>query len=76
MMRKRERFYNPVCKSTRDTRISRDASNSKNAFTSTKAGPLATACSKGTVETQTTPLVTPGTSAIAQENSKRKPSGT
>ncbi len=30
------------------------------------AGPPATACLKGTAETQTTPLVTPGTSAIAE----------
>jgi hypothetical protein len=30
------------------------------------AGPPATACSKGTAETPTTPLVTPGTSAIAE----------
>jgi hypothetical protein len=28
------------------------------------AGPPATACSKGTAETPTKPLVTPGTSAI------------
>ena len=31
------------------------------------AGPPATACSKGTAETPTTPLVTPGTSAIAEK---------
>ncbi len=30
------------------------------------AGPPATACLKGTTETPTTPLVTPGTSAIAE----------
>jgi hypothetical protein len=30
------------------------------------AGPPATACSKGTAKTPTTPLVTPGTSAIAE----------
>ena len=30
------------------------------------AGPPATACSKGTAEMLTTPLVTPGTSAIAE----------
>jgi len=30
------------------------------------AGPPATACSKGTAEMPTTPLVTPGTSAIAE----------
>ncbi len=30
------------------------------------ARPPATACSKGTVETPTTPLVTPGTSSIAE----------
>jgi hypothetical protein len=30
------------------------------------AGPPATACSKGTAETPTTPMVTPGTSAIAE----------
>jgi hypothetical protein len=30
------------------------------------AGPPATACSKGRAETLTTPLVTPGTSAIAE----------
>jgi len=49
--------------------ISRDASNIKNAVNSRKpvtAGPQATACSKGTAETQTTPLVTPGMSTIAE----------
>jgi hypothetical protein len=30
------------------------------------AGPPATACTKGTAETPTTPLVTPGTTAIAE----------
>ncbi len=34
----------------------------------------ATACSKGTAETPTTPLVTPGTSAIATGN-PREPKG-
>jgi hypothetical protein len=39
------------------------------------AGPPATACSKGTAETPTTPMVTPGMSAIA-ETRTRKPSET
>jgi hypothetical protein len=52
-----------------DTRISRDSSNCKNATTAGKpvrAGPPATACSKGIAETPTTSLVTPGTSVIAE----------
>jgi hypothetical protein len=56
-----------------DTRISINTSNSKKAINSRKpvtAGPLATAFSKGTAETSTTPLVKPGTSEIAERTSK------
>jgi hypothetical protein len=53
-----------------DTRISRDTSNSKNALISRKARNSRTASNsmfdKGTAETPTTPLVTTGTSAIAE----------
>jgi hypothetical protein len=38
-----------------------------------KAGPPTTACSKGTAETPTTPLVTPGTSAIADRPATGNP---
>ncbi len=40
------------------------------------AGPPATACLKGTAEMPTTPLVTPGTSAIAERPAIGKTSGT
>jgi hypothetical protein len=53
-----------------DTRISRDTSNSKNALISRKACNRGIASNsvfdKGTAEMPTTPLVTPGTSAIAE----------
>ncbi len=39
------------------------------------AGPPATACSKGTVETPATPLVTQGTSAIAERLATGNPQG-
>ena len=54
-----------------DTRLSRYTSNSNNALNSWKASNSKTTSNsmfkKGTAETPTTPLVTPGMSAIAEK---------
>jgi hypothetical protein len=56
----------PPAKIGTQGRNSRDASNSKNAWKAGTVGPPATACSKETAEMPTTPMVTPGMSAIAK----------